>query len=103
MALESCIGWILTGPYQSPQSESHISITTRSAVHSAEQNLDETLKRFLEIESVGNTAGICLRSIQGGRRRRTRLLPLRGKFDKDPKLLNYYTQILKDYEANGII
>ena len=51
VALESRIGWVLTGPYQSL----NLSITILPVVHSFEESLDNTLSKFWEVESIGSS------------------------------------------------
>ena len=128
IALESRIGWVLTGPYRSPNFESNLSITTLSAVHSFEECLDNTLSKFWEVESIGSPeenvfdqykenvefdGGIYVTKLpfklhheilpDNFQLSKNRLISLRGKPDKDPELFNNYDQIFNEYEENNII
>ena len=52
VALQTRIGWVLSGPYSCPHREDTRSLFTVSLNASVENHLEETLRRFWEVESI---------------------------------------------------
>ena len=132
IALESCIGWVLTGPCKTNQDSFHtpnLLVSTHTLLSSSEIRMEDTLQKFWEIESAGvaNEKGIFEKFVDdvefdneryivklpfkscheflpdNYRLSLNRLMSLRRRLDKNPKLLETYHSIFKDYEKNNII
>ena len=127
VTLESSVGWVLTGPVDGESGYQYSSLTNTYVVLTSA--LDETLKRFWEIETISDIKGESVinryvETIEFNGVRYVMKLPfkptheylpdnyrlcenrprsLRRRLEKDPKLFTYYHTIIKDYEGNQII
>ena len=129
VALESCIGWILTGPVgnHTDSYSSNLS-TTQTLLTPCETRFEENMKQFWEIESLNSSDESVFNQFvneveHDGTRyitklpfkphhdmipdnfalSKNRLLSLRKSLLKKPHLLDGYHKIFKDYENNNII
>ena len=132
VALESSIGWVLSGPMERGGRCSAANVVTTQVMRagvSVEERLDDQLRRFWEVESVGeHSDDDVIRKFEkditfNGNRYVTklpfkpnheflpdnyrlcesRLAKLRKRLSSNPQLLSDYDKIFQSYQKDGII
>lgn len=133
-AIQTKVGWILSGPAQSQHTSVNLTLNSTHALriesYPAEKDLDDRLRRFWELESLGVSDDESpvhdkfVQSISFNGERYTvslpwreghpslpdhfelcykRLLGLFKRLKQDPQLLRNYHSVIKDQISNGVV